>query len=171
MPEVITSLLSDNRNSYISLADATAYHDTRLHNAEWTAATDENRQRALIWSTRLLDQNFRWRGSRVDEDQPLQFPRYNVYDYDGFYVEEDEIPKKLRDATAELALLLLTSDRTLSDEPDTQGIRELNVGTIGLKFNAVDRHTVIPNSIRDMVSEFIMTDLDSPGTSVRLTRT
>lgn len=173
MPTIVTALTDPARNSYLSLEDANTYHDERLHSEAWTGEEDDDqKRRALIWATHILDNTFRWRGYRVEEEQPLQFPRYGISDYDGWLLSEKSIPRKVQDATAELALELLSGDRTLNDEPGSAGIRELKVGSVELKFDPKDRPGIISSPIRDMLSEFIYVDLDRrDGGTVTLVRT
>src|SRR5438128_1270421 len=89
-------------NSFATVAEADAYHVARLHNPEWAAASNGDKEAALEWATRVLDR-LPWQGSRAGITQLLRWPRYAVYDLDGFYVSSLTIPAFLRDATAELA--------------------------------------------------------------------
>jgi len=102
---VTTSIFNDDLNHF---------EDVTL-----TGAT-ENKEIALRQATQYLDDNFssRWRGSRLDRDQSLNWPRVGANDDDGFHVDSDEVPIKIKDATSILALSSLTE----SLQPDiTQG--------------------------------------------------
>ena len=115
-------------NSYCTLAEAEAYHETRLHNTAWTAADDATKKKALIWATRLLDEQIEWEGFATHFDtQVLQWPRMalyypgydNVYDMLGRAIGEDEIPQRLKNAQAELALYLISADTTAALQTDS----------------------------------------------------
>lgn len=147
----VGTLTSD---SYISLTEANDYHLARLHNDEWTDATVSEREKALKWATRLLD-NLPWLGAAVDypDNQALRWPRYDVPDREADYWDHDIIPQFLKDATAELAWLLVISDPTR--ENDTKGFHMIKVGPITLQINSDDRSKAIYDSVMKMVNPFI----------------
>ena len=62
-------------NTYITLADAELYYETRLHVSDWDNANDADKGAALVWATRLLDEWMDWDGSNYDDDQALRWPR------------------------------------------------------------------------------------------------
>ena len=91
-------------NSYASVAQADAYHADRL-NAEWAALATDGKESALIKATDYLEQTYAdaWKGYRVDADQPLSWPRYDVIAYT-YPFPADSVPLALRNAAIELAL-------------------------------------------------------------------
>jgi hypothetical protein len=77
-----------NSNSYISLADADAWLNSALWSDNWWAADDPTKTRALIYSARLLDHGFIWRGYKTTRGQGLMWPRIWTVDPDitiGYY--------------------------------------------------------------------------------------
>jgi len=96
-------------NSYITLADAEIYFESRLNITEWTAATDDEKNRALVTATRIIDQNS-FVGYRYTTTQALKFPRTGVPDYDSVVFVDGVIPEPIKDAQCEIALAALTSD-------------------------------------------------------------
>lgn len=92
-------------NSYLSVADADAYHSDR-GNAAWTG-TNAVKQSALIRATDYIEQKYaeRWQGCRADEDQDLSWPRAGISG-----IDDDFIPKELKQAVALLALEALSAD-------------------------------------------------------------
>jgi hypothetical protein len=109
IPEDGTGL--STANSYCSLAEANAYHDGRGFVATWTNATVASKTTALLWATRLLDEQYCWSGSPVLSTQALGWPRYSAYDRHGYAVASTIVPTAVKDATAELARQLLDNDR------------------------------------------------------------
>src|SRR5690606_38720806 len=103
------------------------YHAARLHNAEWAAADDEDKEKALKMATRLLD-GLDWCGSIKSTSQDLSFPRVGLYDKDGRQIDDNGFPQSLIEATAELGWLLLINDTTR--EPSTAGFKSIAVGPI-----------------------------------------
>src|SRR5688572_6043385 len=82
-----------NADSYVSLAQADAYHIT-LGNTGW-AGTNELKEQALRRATRYIDFFYydRWSGVRLNgRDQALQWPRIDAVDIDNEEILEDEVP-------------------------------------------------------------------------------
>ena len=74
----------ETTNSYLTLAEAEAYIHARPFHDAWDVAslTDNQKNAALIWSTRILS-HFSRAGTYVTETQALPWPRDGVYDKDG----------------------------------------------------------------------------------------
>lgn len=96
-------------NSYLTVDQATAYFAGRTHSSAWGGADPADQERALITATRRLDQED-YRGSKTEYEQALKWPRRGACDSDGFTYDSDEVPRPVKDATCELALLLIESD-------------------------------------------------------------
>lgn len=138
-PEGATLVVEDgtglaSANSYISLADANTYFEARRNPATWTEADDAAREQALRVGTDYLDAKYgdMWVGIRNTKTQALDWPRALAYDLDGYPIETDEVPKRLKHATAEMALRYLTApdellpdvaqdDQSIASESNTVG--------------------------------------------------
>lgn len=66
--------LTVGTNTYISLADAETYVSNRLGATTWDAATDANKEKALIMATKAVDR-LNLYGVKKTTSQALQFPR------------------------------------------------------------------------------------------------
>lgn len=141
-------------NSYCTVAEAETYFESRLHTTDWDSATTEDKTAALVWATRLLDEWIAWKGYKATDEQTLRWPRYSVYDRDGYAYDNDELPQWLKDATAEQAKDLLTVDVTAPS--DTQGFSEIQVETLRLKIDKADRDktTTLSDAVIAMVEYF-----------------
>lgn len=107
----------ENANSYLSVAEADAYFTDRGITT-WTGA-DNLKQIALVKATDYIEKRFgsKFRGRRESKDQSLSWPRYNAVDDDGFLLSGvNEIPRRLKQATAEYALRALSA--ALLTDPD-----------------------------------------------------
>jgi len=107
--------------SYLSVADADTYHTKHGGSTDWSGAETADKEEALRMATQYLDAVYheRWEGRRVSRDQALDWPRGWVEDRDGFAVDSDDIPAKLEDACAELAVRHITeTDGLLPDLSD-----------------------------------------------------
>lgn len=132
-------------NSYCSLAQANEFHRVRNGNPPaWVSATDEAKRTALRRATYVLDLRYgsRWAGERASSDQALDWPRRYVMDRAGGYYDSSEIPQRLIDATASLALLHISGEdimpatetgASISSESSSVGSLSQSISYIGGK--------------------------------------
>src|SRR6185369_3915867 len=69
-------------NSYANAADGDAYFDGHLYATAWTAASSGNKEKALVFATRLIDAEYQFNGYRASNSQALQWPRERCPDPD-----------------------------------------------------------------------------------------
>lgn len=107
-------------DTYVSLADCTAYHVARANDA-WVDSPSDDAEAALRRATTSIDGRYRgrWPGRPTDgREQTLAWPRIGARDSDGQPIDTDEIPREVVSATCELALRELTSPG--STQPDLE---------------------------------------------------
>lgn len=149
-------------NSYLSIADADQYHfDIGTAATSWDDLTDAQKQQALRNATRYLDNQYgrRWKGSRTDRVNVLDWPRAFVIDTDGFTVESNVVPQGLKDACAEAALRDLdTTQNPTGLTPDLT-----NEGTITYKreeaFEVGEEETHYQGGLNQYVTFTVIDDL------------
>lgn len=141
---------AEDANSYATIAEGDAYHETHLYASAWEDTDDTTRCKALQMATRLLDQWWEWYGSVTDGDQALLWPRVGVVDADGFLLASDAIPPRIRDGCIELARSLI--ERNITAESDSRGLKMIKAGSVELEF-AVATPTVQP--MPDAVTSFV----------------
>lgn len=119
-------------NAYATVEFVTTYHADRGH-FDWVGSSNR-KQQAIVAATDYLDKRFgtRFRGSRRNRDQALQWPRIGATDNSGY--DFPDIPKQLKQACAEYALRVLTlgelaPDPSEGEEGEITGKRE-KVGPI-----------------------------------------
>ncbi len=130
----VTTPGASNATSYCSVAEADAYFESSPFSETWDAATDDEKCRALVTATRLLDEQFDWFGSVVTSLQKLLWPRNGMRGRNGFYVEDTVIPQDLKEMTAQLASDLLDGNRTADNTAQTDGILSFKAGPIEATF-------------------------------------
>ena len=143
-------------NSYVTLTDAEAYYESRLHSSEWDDVADTVKNEGLAMATMLFDSEILWMGTPTSTTQALRWPRENVSNPESVEVDSATIPTFLANATAEFALWLIQDDRL--KEPDTQGFTQIKVGSIFATINHRDRRDLMPPIVKSMISfygEFI----------------
>ena len=152
-------------NSYCTLAFADTYHEDSLYGSAWVDVDDDQKTRALLSATRLLDEQFTFVGVATTRTQALKWPRFGVYDQggdtfgvigiNGYLVSSNEIPLRLQQATAELAKWLLASDRS-AEPKDSEGVKRLVAGPVEVEFKDGNRgRPLIPEGVREMLRLWI----------------
>jgi hypothetical protein len=141
-----------NSNAYADVSEADAYHDAHLYASTWIAATTANKTIALIWATRILDEQAEWKGSKAHDTQALRWPRTDVLDPDGVELAGDAIPTWLKAATSECARVLLSTDRTA--ESDKAGLKQVTVGPITLIVDPLTELPILPRSVISILQPY-----------------
>lgn len=129
-----------NAESYISVADADAYHSNR-GNASWATLTTGVKEQLLRKATDYMVAVYRlkWDGYRYVNTQALDWPRIyvpvrDICSVNAFpqYVDFDVVPAQIKDACAELALKG-NSETLLSDQ--SQNVVREKVGPIEVEYD------------------------------------
>lgn len=156
----------ENANSYVTADEANSYMGGRLHTDAWKTSAGQ-KEKALRQAARILDNYVEWKGVKTDEAQAMAWPRqyvpdpeYREIDYANFYFDagdyflpENAIPQRIKDAQCELALHLLSQDS--QTVPDTAGYSQIEVeGAVNLSVDKQDRTDVIPQYIWRIVYQF-----------------
>lgn len=127
-------------NSYVALAEATAYFDNRP-DTDWTNGTADTRSTALIKATDYLVQRFRnrWKGMRIDPAQTLDWPRREVFpevyfdDLD-YEIPEDQVPQEVKDCAIILAAKVLAGTVLNPDLERGGAIKRAKVDTLEVEY-------------------------------------
>jgi hypothetical protein len=165
-----TGQIVSGANSYADRTFADAFLDRNIYADGWVAATTADKEACLVWATQLLDDGVVWVGQRVSESQALGWPRYQVWDRDGYAIASNVVPTQVQRATSELARLLLLSDRTA--EAETLGYSELEAGPLRIAFDRRDQQKpVLTASVLSMLHGLIEGDTAGRVRFARLART
>ena len=168
-PTITATPGAANANSYLTVAEADAYHESHLYSEVWDDADADQKIKALIMATRLLDAFYSWSGSSLTQRQSSRLPAYAYYTWtgdaadgtqglcwprtgmvnrNGYDIPETEIPQALKEATAEFAKQLIVSDRTADNDIDVQGITSVKAGSVSLTFKDMIESKVIPDAVQ-----------------------
>lgn len=149
--------------SYISVADATAYFAAR-GNAEWAAvAGDTVREQLLRKATDYMVAKYSgaWAGQRVTVEQALDWPRLNVPRVDiagGYgpypiYWDDNVVPEQVKRACAELAVRAIAGDL----DPDVGAqVKSETVGPISVTYADGARQNTAFKAVSNMLSPFMV---------------
>lgn len=103
--------LTVGTNSYISIANADIYWSAR-NDSVWSAASDAEKEKALIEATQYIDGNYEFIGEYITSNT-LAWPRNFVYvthgNFAGKTIDSNTIPQAVKDACCELALEALSA--------------------------------------------------------------
>jgi len=126
--------LTVGTDAYVSLAACDAYH-TALGNTAWTGL-DAAKEVAIRKATLWVDNAYRgrWKGIRCDTTQPLAWPRWDVTDEDGLYVDSATIPTAIANATCEAALRIIAGSDLDPDRDRGGRIKSESVGSLSVVY-------------------------------------
>jgi len=140
-----------NTNSYVTIADADTYFETRIDAAEWDSSNDETKEQALVTATQLIDERH-WIGAAVSSSQALAWPSKNAIYYDPrmgqqITVANNEVPSQVKIAVYEQALHLVQNEDLLAQKIQT--FESISVGSISLSDsnNDVTKTSITPSII------------------------
>jgi len=138
-------------NSYCTLAEAETYHENKLFSTVWHAATEQDKNAALVWAARLLDELIQWTGTIASTTQAMRWPRSGAVNQDDLSIADSVVPDFLKDAQAEFAQWLITSDRTKEDK--AKGYKEIGIGRgeVKLVIDKYNRAGIIPDVVWQMI--------------------
>ena len=117
--------------AYAEITEADAFFAGRSDAAHWQSLTDEVKQTALKQATQLLDSAFDWKGVPATENQPLRWPRKDVFDLDSLPVDPETVPARIKIAVMEQALFMTDPLRKFSDS----GIKNASAGAMSLSMD------------------------------------
>jgi hypothetical protein len=159
--------------SFISVADATAYHAARGNDAWAALASDAEREKYLRRATDYMEEVYRdmWAGYRRTVTQALCWPRYMVPIKDspgGYaslpsYYPDDSVPKLVARACAALALKAITGD--LEPDLDAQ-VKRKSVGPLDVEYYEKPMQPKRPRAVDEMLQPFFLMD----GLNISLVR-
>ena len=113
-------------NSYVTVVEVTAY--AQLYGATWSPANLALAEQAILRANRYIESlEHRYQGVRVSDLQELSWPRDYVVNYAlTSYLANNSIPKYLKNATAEAAILeFSTPNILLTPSRDRNDLQEL----------------------------------------------
>ncbi len=127
-------------NSYASDDAARTYlTNTGRFAGTWQNTARAQREAFLVLATQYMAArwNIRWKGIRSNEDQPLDWPRFDTFKRSGFVYQSDEMPPEVVDAQIEYALIEANNPGQLFDSPDYDPTRR-NLTALSEKVDVIE---------------------------------
>ena len=128
---------SSTSTSYASVDQFLQFWENR--GTDYSSLDDEVVEAYLNSATAYIDMTYEFKGSKTNDDQALEWPRYNVvkddrrYLYHGTYLsyyDDDEIPLDLIRATCYLAAQITNNPLNQVDN----NIRSISIGPVSKSF-------------------------------------
>jgi hypothetical protein len=141
-------------DTYASLADADEYLAGDFAAAAWRAESvvDNDRARALVTATRLLDR-LNWDGEKTDPDQLHAWPRTGFTDLD-----EDIVPQPIIDASILLAREIQAGSAVDGQATTGSNVRRQRAGSVEIEYfnpNLLSDAARLPVAVEELVSRFL----------------
>jgi hypothetical protein len=142
-------------NSYLTVEEADAYLQERVNSAAWFTATESLKETALITSTRIVD-CYSFLGTAIGDD--LAFPRDGMYFEPklGKYVSLEAVPKRILQATSELAFYLIVNP---TSQEAKSSVESLEVDVI--KLINIKTPSSVPNGFYSLLQPLLVKGSDS----------
>lgn len=138
--------------SYISVANADAYHVAR-GNAAWALLATEAKEQALRKATDYMGRySGRWKGERLNAGQVLDWPRAGVV-VDGYEINWETVPAAIANACALLALKASAGDIAPDLGPQKQSVK---VGPIETTYAAGTRQATRYQSAETLLAPYLL---------------
>jgi hypothetical protein len=152
---VVATPGATNANSYLTLAEAETYFESRLHTSTWDNAVTVIKNEAIVMATRVIDQMYDWANYQTEEEQALQWPRDGMLAANEMeYIDDDVIPNELKNAVCELSIALIAEDITLDNDVEVQGLTSLRAGPVSMAFKTGVINKIIPDSVYYSIPEW-----------------
>ena len=119
-------------NTYVDVDYVDTYFEDR-DNSTWDAATDESRERAILYAGQYLN-SLTWKGYKTRRYQRMSWPRQGARDEDGFLVESTVIIERIKQAQCEAALRELTSGTLQPDLTSSNFVKKKKVDILETEF-------------------------------------
>lgn len=149
---IVATAKSTTANSYCTLAEADQYQDNRpAVSTTWADASENNKIRALLWATQLMESLFTWTGYATTTTQALGWPRTGLLERIDVVLDSDVVPSEVKNAEAEFARQLLVANRGQDNEIESQGITSIKAGSVFLQFTAAQYNKVVPDVVAMMI--------------------
>ena len=107
VPEDGTGIVTANAYATLSEVDEILSYQASASKG-WDLLDYVAQENLIIWASQILDQRVKWAGRKMHDTSGLAWPRAGATDREGIHIDEDVVPKEVKQATAVLANHLIT---------------------------------------------------------------
>lgn len=149
---LVTTPGATTANSYVTLAEFVAWLDNRLHGPP--ASVDDDKIRALLMGAARIDQA-QFEGWRWKEVQSMAWPRYEVYDQDGYYIQANVVPQRVKNAQMIEAEAFLRDTEAVGGRDALAGLSRVKVDVIEVEASTrsntpTEKTRLLPETLREL---------------------
>lgn len=157
------------QNAYATVAEVDTYFDDRPQaGTTWSGADPDDKIRAVLYATKLMDALFVWTGWTADPgDQGLLWPRTGMWYRSRESVPSDIIPDELKDALAEYCREVLAGDRTADNPIETLGLKKLRAGPVALEWDEDTEAKVVPDVVVNLLPDDWFSSISGRNEAIR----
>jgi hypothetical protein len=128
--------------------------------ATYTAASVDNRARALVEATRIIERQL-WAGAKVSDGQALQWPRTGVTYADGSEVSSASIPDEVVEAAYELALAGLADVSLFTGTSTEKQTKKLEAKGTSIEYFSPRAGDRWPGRVAELLAQFLASTASS----------
>lgn len=132
------------KNSLITLEEAELYFDERYDSKEWFNLDKKEKETILITASQKIN-SFDFIGSKLIQNQPMEFPR------------NYELPQDIKNAVCEEAIKLLKNNKNIHQQNQENNISSINLGdsSVSYKFSKPIEHSLASNLAYQLIQKWI----------------
>lgn len=147
-------------NTYQTVATADAYHESVMESADWAAADDPTKGKALVQAARILGSQFTWKACPASADQPLAWPLQDFI-FQGRLLASGSIPRQVIEAQAEIARELISAGGFQTRSVNAGGADQLasinlGRGALELEYQEQDPEAAGDNELKTVVTPYVV---------------
>ena len=154
-----------NANAFISVAYARQYWSDR--GRDHAVHSDEDIEHAIVRATQYISESHRFKGYRKHNRtssvgyQALEFPRQELFDKEGYWVNSDSIPREVEWATAVVAWQELTDPHSMQPAYEShQRVKSEKVGSIAVEYDVSQKTAISARpvllEVKDFIGQFLL---------------
>ncbi len=123
----------ENANTYANVETVSSYC-TDMGYSTWASASTDDQESAILRAMSYIEaQN--WKGVKKSNNNPLEWPRYNVLDRNGYIVSSEVVPTNVVKALSEAAYRESVSAGTMQAELEREGrVKKKKIDVIEVEY-------------------------------------
>lgn len=162
---MITNDIRQGVNSYCTFEFADDYISTNVFIGDaWAGLSTQTRVNYLITAQHRLEQ-LTWKGEKLNNEQPLSFPRVFTYENTGYDQYDGITPPQMKKAQCELVINWIdtSGNRELQKLID-MGIKNIEIDVLTFSDIVLKEEGLLPKSVVDLIGIFTDENLTGKNT-------
>lgn len=136
-------------NAYATLEEIDEINSYRVGSSWNNLTDDEMKENLIIWATNIVDYRVKWFGKKTHATQGLAWPRTGTRDCEGTCIDDNVVPKQVKEVVAILANHLIDGDPEAADT--SSKITMIQADVVVIKFDPYAPEYKFPNGIDNIL--------------------